>query len=134
MNKQVVDYSEVLADLEKRRAKLVAEIDAAIAAIRPLAEAQKQQLITYIKRPDVLIPGKPYAKLSIAEAARKHLEAVGKPQTTAEICEALSTGGYMSESVNFSATVFGSLRRRPADFRRVRKKWKLVKNQPTPAE
>lgn len=132
MSKQVLDYSEVLLDLERRRVALVAEIDAAIAAIRPLADAQIQQSVTRLEGLTVVAPDKPYAKLSIAGAARKHLEAIGKPQTTAEICEALGAGGYQTESVNFSATVFGSLRRRPADFKRIRKKWKLVKNQPDP--
>lgn len=67
--------------------------------------------------------------LGIRAAARKYLNLVREPKTTAEISNALLRGGVVSQSKNFPATLHTGLNRSKAVIR-VKDKWGLLEWYP----
>lgn len=112
-----IDYAAVLADLEAKRA----QIDAAIAVIRPLA------LGGGLPAGAAITPGTgavninsqaaelredTFFNLSIPEATKKYLGMRKKTASTPEIIDALTRGGQVnSSSENFKKTVASVLDR-----------------------
>lgn len=62
----------------------------------------------------------PYARMTNPEAAVAYLRASGRPQKTAKIAKALLEGGIATEAKDFSATMFGTMRRLEKDGRVVK--------------
>jgi hypothetical protein len=109
---QAVDYAAVLADLEARRA----QIDAAIAVIRPLAGQLSMAMPPIAVTPAgtgiqtagaaVEIREDSFFSLSIPEAVKKYLAMRKRPASTSEIIDALKRGGQInSSSDSFKASV-----------------------------
>ena len=110
MSDQPINYEAVLADLEARKAQL----EATIAGIRLL-----------VGQPGIGPGGGPtsggssysggapahdaFIGMSIPEAAKKHLTAVRKKQSTQELMTAMQAGGLPESKYN---TVYAILRRR----------------------
>lgn len=61
-----------------------------------------------------------YMDMSNPEATLDFLRTSGKPQKTAQIAKALKKGGIESVAKDYSATIFGTLRRLRADGRVVK--------------
>ncbi len=113
-----VDYAEVLADLERRKA----DIETAIAAIRrlhnlpaaspapanPPAYAPVAPLATPNPAPEGQ-PRYPFFGLTIPEASILHLRTLQQPQNTHEMIAALKNGGLRDSNYQ---TVYQVLRRR----------------------
>lgn len=123
-----VDYTAVLADLEAKRDKL----DAAIEAIRLVSgmgastgssvEGKRVGSDTQDLSDDA------FFGMSVPDAAKKYLGIVRKTKSTKEIAEALLKGGMPSRSQNFSNTVYmGLLREEKAGgVTKVGTKWGLA--------
>lgn len=108
-----IDYEAVLADLRSRRAQL----DAAIAAIEAIAGVGAQDAGTGAV--EQAAAGRPsdlrsdsFFGMGIADAAKKYLSMMKRPQSLAEISKALVSGGFTHASTNFSATLHTALSRR----------------------
>ena len=110
-----IDYTAVLADLERKRA----ELDAAINGIRFMigAGADTPEPAVYPQGTTNLVdpiqPPKSHAffNMAIAEAAKKFLGMAKEPKRAKDIADALKQGGLINTSPNFPATVATTLRR-----------------------
>ena len=104
-----VDYTEVLADLERRKA----ELEAAIAAIRRLVNLPAAGHTAPIPRGPQALSEAPHAfpflGMTIPEATIAHLRTAQQPLTTYEIIAALKQGGLRDSNYQ---TVYQVLRRR----------------------
>ena len=100
-----IDYTAVLADLERKRD----ELDAAINAIRPFVGTAASSG-TDRPGPDGLQPDS-FFGMNILDAAVKYLQIEKRPKRAEEIADALLAGGYMSNAKNFHANVSTTLRR-----------------------
>ena len=100
-----IDYTAVLADLERKRD----ELDAAINAIRPFlgtaGSSGPDRPGPEGVRPDS------FFGMNILDAAVKYLQIEKRPKRAEEIADALIAGGYMSNAKNFHANVSTTLRR-----------------------
>jgi hypothetical protein len=108
-----INYEAVLADLEARKANLVAQMDSAIAAIRAIMGQGGA--------PGPLLPGgggpsgggapahDAFIGLSMPEATKKHLTAVRRKLSTQELMTALEAGGLPPSKYS---VVYSILRRR----------------------
>lgn len=106
-----INYEAVLADLETRKAQQIAQMDAAIAAIRAIMGQPTGS-------PPLFPGGGPsggtlahdaFIGLSIPEAAKKHLASTRRKQSTQEIMNALEAGGLPGSKYS---VVYSILRRR----------------------
>ena len=124
-------YRTVLKDL-KRRKKV---IDAAIAGVTALMGESETalQACLPVSLPRTQESGDvasgSFADLTLTDAARAYLDMVKKPQSTAEIADALERGGYPTESRNFRNTVRSVLDRHAktvGEIVKVHKNWGLA--------
>ena len=107
---------EVLGTLREERKRLAAELARVDQAIASLEGAEAS--------------ARPYAMLSLYEAAAHYLAAAGEPKTSREIAAALRAGGFKTRATYFTAIVSTMLKRSSAgDFgiRKTRdgKRWAL---------
>jgi hypothetical protein len=106
----VIDYAAVLADLKAKRA----DLDVAIAGIERMVglatAAQGAASIDVTQHGSDVEPDS-FFGMSIADAAKKFLAMKKKPQTTADIAEALEKGGMTHTSGNWGNTVGSVLNR-----------------------
>lgn len=104
---QPVDYMQVLADLEHRKA----ELEAAILAIRRLVNLPASAApVPAGPQPVYEAPrAYPFLGMTIPEATIAHLRAVQKPLNTHEVIAALKQGGLRDSNYQ---TVYQVLRRR----------------------
>ena len=101
-----VDYTEVLADLERRKA----ELEAAIVAIRRLANLPATPVVQLTPQPVAEAPRAfPFLGMTIPEAAIAHLRAAQRPLSTYEVIAGLKQGGLRDSNYQ---TVYQVLRRR----------------------
>jgi hypothetical protein len=131
----MIDYQEVLADLEAKRRVINARFDAAAEAIRQVLALQGIQpvlpgiLTPKESRPAIRIPHEPYKGLGIVEAAKEHLATVPEPVPNVELAKALENGGFKHKSKNFPNTLNSVLRRRSMAFGDIKKEgrgWTLA--------
>lgn len=128
-----LDYETMLADLKAKREAAqatIAALDQAIAGLEAvLGRAGESGVSTPIKSGDISnIPPDAFFRLGIAEAAKKYLSMVKRPQSTPEIAAALQRGGLTHSSKNFINTLFAILYRQHkqnGDIVRVNKDWGL---------
>jgi len=102
-----VDYAEVLADLERRKA----ELEAAIIAIRRLVNLPQlpaSPSAQPVPLPEATRPF-PFLGMTIPEATIAHLRAAQQPLSTHEVIAALKHGGLRDSNYQ---TVYQVLRRR----------------------
>jgi hypothetical protein len=139
MDTPTVDYSVVLADLKRRREELSTAIalierislggapvggaDPSLGGGEPEPESPPRDTLPTKVESDT------FFGLSITEATRKYLRMKKRPAATREISDALLEGGYLSQSKDFYANVFASLKRSP-DFVLVQSKWGLAEWYP----
>lgn len=111
-----IDYAAVLADLESRRA----QIDAAIAVIRPLVGSAASVPPGGVAPPTSAVISNhvtelrddAFFSLSIPDAAKKYLSIRKRSATTPEIIAALRQGGQINaSSENYEKTVGSVLNR-----------------------
>ncbi len=105
---QPVDYVQVLADLEHRKA----ELEAAILAIRRLVNLPVTATPSPPLGPQPVYEAPrayPFLGMTIPEATIAHLRAVQKPLNTHEVIAALKQGGLRDSNYQ---TVYQVLRRR----------------------
>ncbi len=111
-------YAAMLADLESERAK----IDAAIAAIRPLAGVEGAESVASAtgatqlsaqRKPELptKIEFDTFFSLNIPEAIKKFLAMMKRPQTVSAITEALRTGGLSTTAEDLMGTITATLTR-----------------------
>jgi len=67
-----------------------------------------------------------FFSLNIADAARKYLTMVKKPQSAQQIADALKQGGFHTTSKNFTVTVYSVLARQEDLTRVKRGQWALI--------
>lgn len=123
-----IDYSAVLADLKARRDKLDAAIEAIGQIIGSGALAESGAL-SASPSPGAITEDA-FFGMSILDAATKYLAIVKKPQTAAEIAEALERGGFTHSSKSFDSSVYTMLKRehdRDGEITKIgRSKWALA--------
>lgn len=113
-----IDYAAVLADMERRRAKL----DAAISAVREIMGEPSDASGMLVPNALPASMGESQTPTShaffgmgIGDAAKKYLAMAKKPQKAVAIARALKEGGLINASPNFAATVATTLRRERED-------------------
>lgn len=122
-----IDYTAVLADLEARRDTL----EQIIAGIKRMLETHNREpLLTSGSLPleHDSQGSDAFGGMGIAEAAKKHLRTINKPQTTIQIANALERNGFKHESTNFAKNVYTSLYRdirESGDVVRRNRKWSM---------
>jgi hypothetical protein len=72
---------------------------------------------------------KDFEDLGITAAARRYLREQRAPRTTREIANALIAGGLKTNSKNWIATVYATLRNGKM-FKRTKDKWELAESAP----
>lgn len=107
-----INYSNVLADLKRRRQ----ELDGAIAAIQRIlgqttSAGHGEEHDTRPAAPAGQIRSDEFFGLSVPAAIRKYLEIMKRPRTAAEIVKGIQDGGFITQAKNFYASVSTSLRR-----------------------
>ena len=137
-----IDYTEVLADLKMRRAKL----DDAISAIQLITGDETEAGDVSVPNTLPATPGQAqvpsshaFFGMSIGEAAKKYLEMVKTPTKAVDIARALKDGGLLNQSPTFAATVSTTLRRDTVLTQLPDKRWGLAswfgsKAKATPAK
>lgn len=113
MPMEAIDYTYVLRDLRQRKAKLEAAITAIEEMVGPLTPVTGTTLETSIKpveEENTSLPliG-PYTGKTIIYAATDFLRKAGKPQHISMILQALTQGGYHTNSKNLYRTVYNTL-------------------------
>lgn len=132
MTPESVDYKAVRADLQRRKAEVIAQFDVAIAAIEQIIGIHavgQLSLPTISLRPASVGSKGPYANASMIEAAIQHLRQVGQHQHHQKIGEALTAGGYRHKSKNFNNTLNSVMWRRArnvGDVRKTKQGWGLT--------
>lgn len=122
MSTEGIDYEAVLADLQDRRAKIDAAIEAVKGIVAALGIHPSGSRITGLKD----IPSDAFFTMSIADAALKYLGMVKSKQSTEQILEALERGGLPPMKYD---SVYTLLRRRAnqvGDIVRVGDDWGLA--------
>lgn len=118
-----VDYVEVLADLERRKA----ELETAINAIRRLVDLTGSVAPSPAYTPMEAGPRAfPFLGMTIPEATIAHLRAAQKPLNTHEVIAALKQGGLRDSNYQ---TVYQVLRRRAREKQDIavdKGKWHLA--------
>ena len=118
-----VDYTEVLADLERRKA----ELESAILAIRRLVNLPVPAPGLSGPQPVYETPrAYPFLGMTIPEATIAHLRMAQKPLTTHEVIAALKQGGLRDSNYQ---TVYQVLRRRAREKQDIavdKGKWHLA--------
>ena len=101
--KQPIDYSAVLADLERRKMKL----EQLIGGVKELMHQENGTSSRLRREPTVTISlsSNAFHGMSISDAAVKYLRMCQERKKSREIAEALEAGGYRHESKNFVSTV-----------------------------
>ena len=143
-----IDYDDVIADLEAKRAAINASIDAAIqgitharaamAAFSGLTGVQHLALphiasTATVGPPAATVEPSTFFGLGVAEAALKYLATIKRQQSTREIADALEAAHYHHTSQNFPNTVNTALYRRErveADVVKIDGKWALAEWYP----
>ena len=130
---QRIDYQTVITDLEAKRARMNAEFDSAIRAIRQIVamEGVSNVQTSLFSVSGVTTPQpKRYAVGSMVDMAIKHLASVGGgPVPNMELARALDQGGFPHRSKNFPNTLNSILHRRARTVGDVRKTdggWQLA--------
>lgn len=134
-----IDYARVIGDLEVKKARLVAEFDTAIRALRQivamegLGSVQTSLFAIASGAGAPLASLKPYAEGTMVDVAIRHLRSVGGgPIPNMELARALDAGGFPHKSKNFPNTLNSILHRRAktvGDVRKVNKGWELASNR-----
>ncbi len=127
---QQINYAEVLADLEAKRAAL----DKAIEAIRPLvgqsfptpssASGSDEGGGAPPIEPAGQVKPDAFFRMTIPDAAHLYLSTIRRKRTTAQIAEVLLAGGIHSRAQRFPRMVYNILDRDPR-FTRLGKEWAL---------
>jgi len=111
MPSELIDYDLVISDLEARRKAFNESVDAAINGIRQtmaiLGGANSTGASTGLSASIAAPNG--YLGMSLLDAAKKALRMTRRPMTNAEIAEALTAGGFLHNSANFTNTLGTSL-------------------------
>ncbi|MBI4886179.1 MAG: hypothetical protein HY824_03720 [Acidobacteria bacterium] len=135
---ETIDYTRVIRDLEAKKARLDAEFDAAIHAIRQIvtiggASNAQSSLFGLAAGSQPASPPQRYASGSMVDVAIKHLNSVGGgPVPNMELARALDEGGFPHKSKNFPNTLNSILHRRAktvGDVRKVDRGWAIVRNR-----
>jgi hypothetical protein len=123
-----INYEMVLRDLLDKRTR----VDQAIESVRDLiGEAGRRR---NLGQPAVVkFPNDTFEGMPIRVAGEKYLQLVGKPQTTAEIADALHKGGLRSRSRNLVNATYTGLTRNEAIVRVGRGLWALREWEPPTA-
>ena len=127
MGSQVVEYEDVIRDLERRRSDINAEFDAAINAMKKIAALQSGS--SHRVSPSLPFSPemrtRPYQGLSMADAAIAHLRSVGHPVKNPELARAVEHGGFAHKSKNFPNTLNSILWRRSRTVGDIKKATKI---------
>jgi hypothetical protein len=109
MTPQVVDYTAVLADLDRRRNELrkqLHELETLIASMKSVLATQlhPEGASTSLERVR-------YRNSTIRAAAHDCLKRAGKPMKTKDIADAILAGGLVTKATNLKNAVYATLTR-----------------------
>lgn len=127
-----IDYTKVIGDLEAKKARMVAEFDTAIRAIRQIMAMEglgSVQTSLFRIASNAASGAKPYATGTMGDVAIKHLRSVGGPVPNMELARALDEGGFPHKSKNFPNTLNSILHRRSktvGDVRKSERGWEIA--------
>ena len=126
-----IDYTNVIRDLEDKRAQITAEFDSAIRAIRQIMALQGVTIQPPLFPPTATIsPSRRYGTGSMVDVAIRHLSSVGGgPVPNMELARALDEGGFPHKSKNFPNTLNSILHRRAktvGDVRKTGRGWEIA--------
>ena len=129
-----ISYEQVLADLKAKRDvldKAIAGIEQIVGQVNTLSAFPGSHAITSVTAKEApatsTLESDTFHSLTTAEAAKRFLQMMKRPQPTGDIARALEQGGLLHKSQNFYNTVWTVLRRgvKEGEFEKVGKNWGL---------